>query len=257
MGHRVPPRSGRGPTQEGSGLALLLLVGLALAACPQPEVAPPSDLEPATAPPGSSPGGPGAPGFTIPTGHTTRIEYKPLGLSSQYAQYFGEAGAIQRLSEDLGAVTPADTAALEVAWDQSEMAGTITLFVPEVDVRAVPVADAIEEGTGPVAADALQPLMRTIGAYREYLGGRYDLRILSFELRLSFWDKRSGTNCSISGEIGDPEGNLVGPCFRCLDFRAEDGYLTVCRDGEAWPSTVAGDDDARRRVSSALRSTPL
>ncbi|MCP4870569.1 MAG: hypothetical protein GY898_17840 [Proteobacteria bacterium] len=232
------------------------MLGLALAACPSADLEPDPEPEPATAPPGSAPGGGGTPGFTIPTGHTTTIHYKPLGLSSQYAQYFGEAGAIERLSQDLGAVTPADSAALEVAWDNTEMAGTITLFVPEVDTHGEALVEAIE-GKTDVPVPSLQPLLRTIGAYREYLGGRYDLRILSFELRLSFWDKRSGTNCWINGAIGDPEGNLFGPCFRCLDFRAEGGYLEACRDGEGWPAPVTGDKDARRRITSALESTPI
>jgi len=229
------------------------LVG-ALVACPSSEPVPEATPEAATPPPGSVPNG--ASGQLIPPGHVPTLHYKPIGLAPQYAQYFGDADTLGRLAADLGALTPADSAALEVAWDDVAKAGSITLYVPEVDTRGEAVADAIEAGE-PVPADLLRPLMGTIGSYRANLGGRYDLRILSFELRLSFWDKRTGTNCWIPGAIGDSEGTEIGPCFVCLDFRAEGGHVSGCRDGDAWPAQLTGDKPVLRRIGSAVRSNPL
>ncbi len=186
------------------------------------------------------------------------LHFKPMGLSSLYAGYFADEVAIRTLREELGKVTPADSVAMDVVWDNTDLSGAIILHVPEIDTHGESVAAAMEAGE-PVPAADLSPLLGTIGAYREYLGGRYDLRILSFELRLSFWDKRTGGACWATGAIGDPAGRELGPCFYCSDFRAEGGRIAACREesDEAWPGKVTGEKRTIRLVSSALRSNPL
>jgi hypothetical protein len=42
----------------------------------------------------------------------------------------------------------------------------------------------------------------------------------------------------------------------CLDFRAPEGHISACRDGDAWPAKLKGDGPVLRRISSALRSNP-
>ena len=128
----------------------------------------------------------------------------------------------------------------------------------------VPMRDGVEISANiyrpasgePVPAQKLRRMLAPLAAYRSWLGARYDLRILSFDVRLAFWDRRSGGHCSIGGEIGDPEGKRLGPCFRCLDPR-EGGRVEVCRDSETWPAMLTGKKHVIRQVESALRSNPI
>ena len=183
------------------------------------------------------------------------IHYKPLGLSPLYARFFADEAAMDRLARDLGRTFDAESVAFEVTWNETEKSGAITLFVPETDRRGEAIADAMAAGL-PVPAQRLKRLLAPLATYRSSLGARYDLRILSFDIRLAFWDRRSGGHCSIGGDIGDPEGKKIGPCFRCLDPR-EGGRVEVCRDGDSWPAELAGKGHVIRQVESALRSNPL
>jgi len=183
------------------------------------------------------------------------IHFKPIGLSPMYVRFFSDEAALQQLALDLGRVYDAGSVAVEVTWNEAEFSGAITLFVPETDHRSEALARAIA-ADDPVPAQRLRRLLRPLASYRSWLGGRYDLRILSFDIRLAFWDRRSGGHCSIGGELGDPEGRKIGPCFRCLNPRAG-GRVEACRDGDTWPAKLTGDKAVIRQVESALRSNPL
>ena len=183
------------------------------------------------------------------------IHYKPIGLSPLYARFFADDEAMAKLGRDLGRTFDVGSVALEVTWNETEKSGAITLFVPETDRRGEVLADAIAAGQ-PVPAHRLRRLFAPLAAYRSDLGARYDLRLLSFDIRLAFWDRRTGGHCSIGGDIGDPDGKKVGPCFRCLDTR-EGGRVEVCRDGDVWPAKLTGNKRIIRHVESALRSNPL
>jgi len=257
VGHRIPPRHGRGSPQAWArlihGRLTTLLLAALLAACSGGDGPAEPTPEPQTPPPGSAGDDDDATGPA--TGHVPVIHYTPKGLSALYARFFGDEEALDRLAVDLGRELSADSVALEVVWNDVDKAGGIILYVPETDRRGEPLADAVQSGA-PLDMTELSRLMGAVGRYREYLGGRYDLRILSFEMRLSFWDARLGSNCWIGGAIGDPEGTQVGPCFVCMDHRAEGGHVRACRDGDAWPAPLEGEDRALRRVRSALRSNP-
>jgi len=178
-----------------------------------------------------------------------------MGLSPLYTRFFGDEAALGTLAVDLGAVFEAPSLALDVVWSETEKAGTITLHVPESHRGGEPLAAALAAGD-PVPAQELGPLLAPLGRYREALGGRYDLRILSFDIRLAFWDHGSGSYCSIGGELGDPAGQLLGACFRCLDVRAGGG-VQVCRDEPAWPARVSGEKRIVRMLTRALKSNPV
>ncbi len=180
--------------------------------------------------------------------------FQPLGLSDLYARWFGDPDQLGLVSRRLGALGLSQSAALEVSWDEEAKAGTITLFVPEEDRRAEALLPALEAG-GPVPADALSVLMQPLGRYRAGLAERFDLRILSFGLKLGFWDRGTGAYCTVAGDLNDPEGARIGPCFRCLLPR--EGAVEVCREGDAWPAPVVGDRKAVGMLRSALRSQPL
>ena len=263
MGDRIPPRDGRGAAQARADLIPRLLPLLALLAA-WPLVGCPPD------PPDPEPGTPeetATPETTafedlddddsspVPPARIPTIHYKPIGLSPLYARFFSDETAMRQLGEDLGRTFDADSVAFEVTWNETEMSGAITLFVPETDLRGERLADAIAAGE-PVPAQKLRRMLAPLAAYRSWLGARYDLRILSFDVRLAFWDRRSGGHCSIGGEIGDPEGKRLGPCFRCLDPR-EGGRVEVCRDSETWPAMLTGKKHVIRQVESALRSNPI
>lgn len=232
-------------------MRLSWLAALLLVACSSPpEPIPP---EPQTPPPGSTADDDDA--SSPPPGHVPVIHYKPIGLASLYARFFGDEEALGRLAVDLGRELSADSVALEVIWNDEEKAGGIVLYVPETDRRGERLADQVA-ARAPLDMTEASALMAAVGRYREYLGGRYDLRILSFEQRLSFWDARWGSSCWIGGAIGDPEGSQIGRCFVCLDPKAEGGHVQACRDGDAWPAPLAGEERVLRRVQSALRSNP-
>lgn len=179
--------------------------------------------------------------------------FQPQGLSDLYARFFGDSAELGLLQRRLGALGMTSSVALEVSWDETFKAGTITLNVPEADRRAEALLPAVAAGE-PVPVDRLSILMAPIARYRSGLAERYDLRILSFGLKLSFWDRSTGSHCSVTGDLNDPEGARVGPCFRCLHPRS--GALELCRDGDAWPARITGDPRGLRMLESALRSQP-
>lgn len=181
------------------------------------------------------------------------IVFEPLGLSDLYIQFFSDRGQLTLLSRRLGALGLGQSAALEVGWDEANKVGTITLFVPEEDRRAEALLPALEGG-GPVPVQRLSILMQPLGLYRAALAERFDLRILSFGLKLGFWDRSTGSYCTVPGDLNDPAGERLGACFRCLEPRS--GVVELCRQGAAWPAPIEGPTRGLRMLKSALRSQP-
>jgi hypothetical protein len=262
VGDRVPARAGRSAPQARPRLRTLFLLGLLVGCGPRPdppEESTPTPEEPTTAEATPEP----EPLFDddddsarLPESQVPLLHLKPIGLAPLYQRFFADEVATDNLRQRLGRTFEgAGSVAVEVTWNDHDKAGSITLFVPEMDRTGERLADAIVAGD-PVPVQRLAPLMRPLAKYREELASRYDLRILSFDIRLAFWDRRTGSHCSIGGAVGDPEGRKLGPCFRCLDPRAG-GRVEVCRDGEAWPARVEGEKKTIRQVQSALRSNPL
>ncbi len=182
------------------------------------------------------------------------IRVSPRNLSPLYEGFFADSVALEALSGRLGVFVEAPRVDLEVQWNDRTSRGRIVLHVPETDRRGEQVAASIS-AEGPVDLTPIQGFMVALGHYRGEMGGRFDLRLLAFDQRLSFWDKASGTQCTIDGRSNDPEGRSFDRCFSCLDPRR--GQVKVCRTEEEWPSPVEGDKSAVRRLRSALRSTPL
>lgn len=181
------------------------------------------------------------------------IVFDAPGLSQLYVQFFSSQDQLTLLSRRLGALGLTQSAALEVAWDEANKVGTITLFVPEEDRRGEALLPSLEAGE-PVPVQRLSILMQPLGLYRGALAERFDLRILSFSLKLGFWDRNTGSYCTAAGALNDPAGTRLGPCFRCLEPRA--GVLELCRDGDTWPAPMRGDARGLRMLKSALRSQP-
>ena len=176
------------------------------------------------------------------------IEYLPEGLSPLYQGFMADPQAIAVLRTALVGHLESPVATLKVVWDQAQQHGTITLHVSEQEKRFAPLADAVEAGRA-LPMDEVRPLMMAVGAYRADLGARFDLRLLSFSIRLSWWDPGSGSHCTLSGVLNDPAGERMAPCFSCVHVGAEE--LKVCRTEEG----VTGSAAARSMLADALRSS--
>jgi hypothetical protein len=134
-----------------------------------------------------------------------------------------------------------------VVWDQPQQHGTITLHVSEQEKRFAPLADAVEAGAT-LPLEEVRPLFMALVAYRADLGARFDLRLLSFSIRVSWWDPGSGSHCTLSGVLNDPTGEQMSPCFFCVHVGADE--LKVCRTEQG----LTGSAAARSMLSDALRS---
>lgn len=216
--------------------------GLDAPSTPEEALGPSSD-EPA---PGATEGAEGPEGGPV-------IYFKPDGLSPTYENYTGDPAVIHRLRAKLKGRVGGDTLVLKVHWDERYKHGTFTLHLPEADSRWDSLSQAVKEERT-VDLGNVQPVLAALGAYRAELGARFDLRLLAFDIRLSWWDKRSGSHCTLSGVANDPEGGKPARCFKCVDFRA--GIHEICRTEASWPSPLAGPKKGVKMLSSALRSTP-
>jgi len=175
------------------------------------------------------------------------IEYLPEGLSPLYRGFMADPQAIALLRTSLVGHMDSPIATLKVVWDQPQQHGTITLHVSEQEKRFEPLADAVEAGAS-LPMDEVRPLLMAVGAYRADLGARFDLRLLSFSIRLSWWDPASGSHCTLSGVLNDPVGERMSPCFSCVHVGADE--LKVCRTEDG----VTGSAAARSMLADALRS---
>jgi hypothetical protein len=175
----------------------------------------------------------------------------PTGLSDLYEGFFQDADALTGFSKRLGTVLGHDTpVTVEVNWSESELAGVITLLVPDSDDVGLALAEQIEAG-GPVDPASIQPLVGSVGAWRAEMGSRFDLRLLSFETRTVFWDHVSGGRCWMMGPMNDPEGTSLAKCFSCTLPRGS--IEEICRDGAEWPAALQGSKRAISVLESALR----
>lgn len=239
--------------RQASAVALLCL----LLGCPRPDS--PADGPPASPSPQSTASSEPPVAATetpLPAhGRAPILDFQPVGLSDLYVRFFTDDAATRGLALRLGQVLDASSVAFEAAWNEEEKSGAITLYVPEADRRGESLADAIAAGA-PVPAQILQPMLAPLAEYREDLASRFDLRILAFDIRLAFWDAGAGGYCSVGGETGDPEGRLIGRCFRCLDPR-EGGRVEACRQGDSWPGPLEGSGRTLHQLERALRSNPF
>lgn len=174
----------------------------------------------------------------------------PRGLSELYEDFFADPDALDGLSKRLGNVLDDESVTVEVSWNEDKLHGVISLLVPDRADVGEAVAKQVKAG-GPVDPAPLQPLMASVGAWRAELGGKFDLRLLSFETRVVFWDQQSGSRCWMSGPLNDPEGSSLADCFVCAVPAAEPEQ--VCRDGAAWPAPLKGSKRAVSMLGSALR----
>jgi hypothetical protein len=175
---------------------------------------------------------------------------EPLGLAPLYQGFVGDPKALDNLSRRMGSTVTAPTVKLVVSWDESRFEGVFTLLVPDGFEAAASMADAIE-ADAPVDTAPLQPLLASLGAYRLELGERFDVRLMSFEIRLGMWDSRTGSRCYAPGALQDARGRGFADCFVCAHPRTGEGE--VCFTGPERPGTLTGPKTLRRMLGSSLR----
>ena len=173
----------------------------------------------------------------------------PKGLSELYVDFFADPDALDGLSKRLGNVLDDASVTVEVSWNEERLHGVISLLVPDRADVGVPVSKQIAAG-GAVDPAPLRTLMASVGAWRAELGGKFDLRLLSFETRIVFWDEASGSRCWMSGPLNDPEGASLADCFVCALPAAQPERL--CRDGAAWPAPITGSKRGVSMLQTAL-----
>ena len=101
----------------------------------------------------------------------------------------------------------------------------------------------------PVDVFEMEQLIAPLGRFRAALGARFDLRFLSFELRVVFHDPGSGRSCMATGLSADSTGGKVAPCFSCL---LAAGPETMCRVGDTWPARLSGSPEGLAQFAAAL-----
>jgi len=137
---------------------------------------------------------------------------------------------------------------VEASWKNMAEGGSFTLFVPLGEGRTPAVAASLKADEA-LDVRPVELLMAPLGRFRAALGGRFDLRFLSFELQVVFHDAGSGRSCVALGLAGDQDGRQVGPCFECS---RPEGTLRLCREGDTWPARLGGDPAARAQLAAAL-----
>ncbi len=176
-----------------------------------------------------------------------------MGLSPLYEGFAVDPAAVEVLSLRLGSVVDAPHVTVEVAWDEAALAGTFTLLVPDAFAPGAGVADSVAADE-PVDLAPLQPLLASLGAYRADLGSRFDVRLMSFGIRLGLWDHATGSRCYADGAPQDPDGLRFGECLACAHPRTGEGLL--CFDGPSRPGRLKGPKNLRRMLESSLRPAP-
>lgn len=187
-------------------------------------------------------------GAGAPLGTPARLRLRPTGLTPIYAGYLQNPELAATLAMDLGGLWPGMTVLVEGAWASMAEGGSLSLFVPLGEGRTPRVAAAVRAAQ-PVDVFEMEQLIAPLGRFRAALGARFDLRFLSFELRVVFHDPGSGRSCMATGLSADSTGGKVAPCFSCL---LAAGPETMCRVGNTWPARLSGSPEGLAQFAAAL-----
>jgi len=189
-----------------------------------------------------------SPGEGSPSGTPSRLRLRPSGLTPIYAGYLQNPELAAVLAQELGGLWPGMNVLVEGAWTSMSEGGSISLFVPLGEGRT-PVVAAALRADEPVDVSEIEHLMAPLGHFRAALGARFDLRFLSFELRVVFHEPRSGRSCVATGGPADPTGSQVASCFTCS---RPSGPERMCRVGDAWPARLSGSPEVLAQFAAAL-----
>ena len=137
------------------------------------------------------------------TGALLELVWSGIGANSQ--GYFADSQALASLS---GALRPslAEAVVLRLHYDSASFAGDIRL-----QLAPGALVQALVTGESWVAPGGLVPLTRALADYRNDVGGRFDMRLLSFGIGL---DLLGPQTCKV--EVGGalpPDGSELATCL--------------------------------------------
>jgi len=226
---------------------LMLLPGIALGCPPADDTS--VDEAPTAAE--STPAEPATESVTR-GGESLAIDLQTEGLSPLYKGFFRHAPFVAQLAEDLGPHVRSRSATVKVVWDEPTVTGTVQLLVPDGEEPLAAVGRSLARDER-IDAAPLQPYVAALDAYRQSVGERYDLRVLSFGIALELWDPRSECRCLwaiVAGDAAQGDSPVLGPTITCRDPFGKAYDLTA--DGDSWPAEIRGHKKGKKALSGAL-----
>jgi len=129
-----------------------------------------------------------------------RVSLRWSGVGALHQGYFSDREALTLLGSALGEQIGSRDIDVQIGWNAEDSLGAVILFLQAEDLPGV------ERGTGD--ASALVPLMKALARYRDMVAGRYDIRVLSFQVRVAVGDL-----CEVEA-VGayPPDGSEVSAC---------------------------------------------
>lgn len=211
-------------TRFGVGL------GVWFAGCPAPEPAAPEPPPPPPAEP--------APAVSTLVPSETGIRVRPefVGVGRQYQGYMNDADVGAALSTALSACFPDETFLL-ASYDEATRVGKFAL---QVDAGSTPCRPQ-PHGDGYDLSGAAH-LTTALAAYRDGLAAKYDVRLASFRVGVTY---RSGTNlCTLWATGGHPpDGTRFSACIERLGVACPHDTDEA---GVTWIAVTADDRSALR-----------
>ena len=205
---------------------------------PEPEPAPPAAWQP-----------PAQEDVAIPalvataTGEAVDVTLAFSGVGALHRGYFGTPEHVGRLGTGLGACLRAPGRVV-VSWDEEERIGRIVLDTAPEALSPACVPKMTPEGLdmSPVA-----PIGTSLAAYRDAIGGHFDLRVSSFRIGVSLFKGPHLCTLWAAGQF-PPDGTTWSGCVGM-------GGVEQCAiDDRRAPLTVLPfDGEDRRYLASCTR----
>ena len=172
-------------------------------------------------------------------------------LSPLYKGFFGHTPFVEQLATDLAPHVASRSVTVKVIWDGDEDGGTgsIQLLVPDGEATLTRAGQRLADERWLDPAP-LAPYVSALDSYRNALGERYDLRLLSFALALELWDPHSECRCLWPVAPGDAAEPEMDSQITCRDPFGK--TLELTRDGETWPAPIDGTKRACKALAGAL-----
>ncbi|MEZ4316568.1 MAG: hypothetical protein R3F61_03670 [Myxococcota bacterium] len=171
------------------------------------------------------------PGGDPVVGGAVPVEVQFVGVGELHRRYFGDLEIVSDLSRGLGACVQ-ERAVVRVSYDEDERIGRIRLLADGDQITCRPV---LSGGAPPVAGSSsldvsgLEPLGRSLAAYRDVVAGRFDFRVASFRIELELLTGTNGCVMQLGGQF-PPDGTTWDPC---VDLGGERSCAPGGDDGTA------------------------
>jgi hypothetical protein len=110
------------------------------------------------------------------------LEFTWQGMSALHKGYFADADATTVLAVELGETVGRRTLNLQVGWDSEAHQGSIRLGLVGNELPGLFANNGVQTA-------ALVPLTRALAGYREAVASRFDIRVLSFRIRVGVGDR--------------------------------------------------------------------